>query len=254
MSATQSNISLIEHLSYSSITTYLTCPASWRFKYVEKIPTYSTPDLIFGKAMHQTIEENIMTQEDLLSIWGRAWNQALEGEQIVWGTDTPEQHFNEGVRILSDRAICDALSELQATEIERKVELRVPGVPVPVIGYIDMIDLAGVPGDFKTSAKSWSADRATGETQPLFYLAALNQLGEHNHEWTFRHYVIVKTKQPKIDIFEHKHTPGQVMWLFGMIRHVWEAISRNVYPENPTTWKCSPAYCDFWGQCRGKYD
>ena len=136
--------------------------------------------------------------------------------------------------------------------IERKVELRVPGVPVPVIGYIGVILEDGTPADFKTSARSWTQDQANNSLQTLFYLAALNQAG-FEVNWRFKHFVFVKTKTPQVQVLEHSHKPGELFFLFETIKRVWEGISKEYFPLNPTTWRCSEKYCDFYANCRGRY-
>lgn len=247
---------MLEHLSYSSISTFLACGESWRFKYVDKLPTYSTPALVFGSAIHGAIEGHVQGKGGLLDLWPGSWEKALSGQTVAWGIDTPEQHYNEGIRILSNGDIQRGLAQLKPLAengIERKVELRVPGVPVPVIGYIDIITEDGIPGDFKTSSKSWSDARAAGELQPLFYLAALNQAGVKVPSWKFRHYTIIKTKTPKFETFEVSHSPKELFYLFRVIQSIWTAISAGVYIVNPSGWKCNPDYCDFWAMCRGKY-
>jgi len=246
----------LNHLSYSSISSFLACGEAWRRKYVLKEPSYSTPALVFGSAIHGAVEDFVQGKGALLNLWAGAWNKALEGQQVAWGVDTPEQHFNEGVRILSDAQIqynLSAIKPLAENGIERRVELRVPGVPLPIVGYIDIITQDGVPGDFKTSSKSWSNDRAANELQPLFYLAALNQAGVNVPGWRFRHYTLVKTKQPKFETFETAHKPGELFFLFQMIQRVWQAIEREIFLLEPGSWKCSAAYCDAWSRCRGKY-
>lgn len=249
----------LDHLSYSSISTYLACGESWARKYVYQEPTYATPALLFGSAIHNTVEEYVQDKsKNLLDLWSTHWNNQVMTEgtprvDILWGVETPEQHYNEGVRILSNESVLYNLNTLDAQEIERKVELRVPGVPIPIVGYIDIITTDGIPGDFKTSAKSWSNNRAAGEMQPLFYLAALNQAGETIPEWKFRHFTIVKTKTPKFETFETIHSSKELFFLFKMIRQVWAGIEAGVFIPNPTGWKCSPNYCDFYSDCRGKY-
>jgi hypothetical protein len=95
--------------------------------------------------------------------------------------------------------------------------------------------------------------------QPVFYLAALNQAGydsrfagfDSNPDLAFRHYVFVKTKTPKVQIWETTRTVSDLFWLFGLISDVWQAIDRGAFPPNPGTWKCSPRYCEYWHLCRG---
>jgi len=42
-------------LSYSSINTYETCPAKYRFQYEERLPTASSPALTFGDVLHRAL-------------------------------------------------------------------------------------------------------------------------------------------------------------------------------------------------------
>jgi len=258
---------MIEHLSYSSISTYLMCPRSWRFHYLDKVQTPTSPALVFGSAFHNALEEyvELMAKPNdcaspLVSFWQHHWTAQLERNAecgIEWNSDTPEEMCNLGVRMFSDEdivALVDSLEPLvieDQVQIERKVTLTVPGVPIPVIGYIDLIEQDGVPADFKTSARSWSQSQADSEMQPTFYLAALNQSSFEMPGLNFRHYVFVKNKTPKVQIWESTRTIQDLFWLFGLISDVWKGIEAEVFPPNPGTWKCSPKYCEYWGMCRG---
>ncbi len=259
----------LQHLSYSAIQLYLTCPENWRRKYLLKQAQPSSPALIFGSAFHGTVEATIMGKvvepnpehrPALAHVWPGVWASKMEaeGDRVEWGADTPEQHCNEGLRLVSDPAVQAMIDGIMPMEdaggvfIERKVELRVPGVPIPIVGYIDIMTADGVPGDFKTSKSAWSQADAEGEIQPLFYLAALNQAGISVPGNKFRHYVVTKTKKPQAQVLEHSHTWTEVMWLFGLIQQVWRAIEAEVFPTNPNAWLCGPKYCSYWQDCRGK--
>ena len=256
----------IQYLSYASINLYLTCPEAWRRKYIAKEPQPSTPSLVFGSAIHNTIENFIVAQQsddtswcNLAELWTPNWNATIEKQpDIEWGADTPEQHYNEGIRLLSNPELQQMVNRLTPAGdesglwIERKIELRVPGVPVPIIGYIDLVTNDGVPGDFKTSAQQWNQQKAKDELQPLFYLAALNQLGRDSPGLRFRHYVIVKTKEPKVQTIETMHTWDSIFWLYDLISHVWEAIESEVFVPNPHAWMCGPKWCNAWSRCRGR--
>jgi hypothetical protein len=249
----------IEHLSYSSISLFLSCSESFRRKYIAKEPTFGSPALVFGSAFHGTLEQHLLTGRTLLEAWSEEWHKASTDEtrgQILWNGELPEQHENEGIRMFSDPVILAGIDRVKAQydggHIERKIELKVPGVPVPVIGYIDVTLKDGIPADFKTSNKAWSQDRAQGEQQSLFYLAALNQLGETVPDWTFKHFVFIKTKKPQFQEFTHKHSLGEIFGLFKQIRSVWVAIQAGSFVQNTGSWKCSSRWCDFWSNCIGK--
>lgn len=249
---------MIEHLSYSSISLYLDCPEAWRRKYIAGEPTRKTSALAFGSAFHGTVERLVQGQQNHLAVWSEEFAKAFTPDTFLEEGETLEQHSNEGVRLLSNNEVQKAIAGIRprldksGAMIERKVELRVPGVPVPVIGYIDIILEDGVPADFKTSARSWSDEKANGSLQTLFYLAALNQAG-FEMNWKFKHFVFVKTKTPQVQVLEHTHKPSELFFLFETVKRVWEGISKDVYPLNPTTWRCSEKYCDFYANCRGRY-
>ena len=254
----------LDHLSYSSISTYQTCARAWKFHYIDRVPTKAAAALVFGSAFHGVIEDYLTVPGgDLQSTWAERWHAQLEQDgtdAVDWGTDTPEALHNLGVSMFTAKEVIEPLSTIRAMVedsgpvIERRVTLQVPGVPIPVIGYIDIITDDGVPGDFKTSARRWSDARGSDEMQPVFYLAALNQAAyAGNPERRFRHYVFTKTKKPELQIIETTRTAGELLWLLDMIRSVWEGIAAGAFPMNPSTWKCSPQYCEYWSRCRGRY-
>ncbi len=254
---------MLEYFSYSSINLWLTCGEAWKRKYVLKEAQPSTPQLVFGSAVHGTVEEFISDADRryaLAELFPIKWRAVMEreGERVEWGADTPEQHQNEGVRILGVPEVyrmiegITPLVDEQGPYIERKITLNVPGVPIPVIGYIDLMTSDGIPGDFKTSSTKWSQDKAEAEIQPLFYLAALHQAGRSVPGLKFRHYVVTKTKAPTAQVIEHSHTWNEVFWLYELIKRAWDGISREVYPVNPGAWLCSSKFCSAWSTCRGR--
>lgn len=257
---------MLDHLSYSSISAYVSCPRSFRFHYLDKVETPTSPSLLFGSAFHDTVEDYLrMKVQDPPTCppdqyWLTHWGKQLEqNPNVTWNGETPEELSNLGIRMLAHKDIAEILAAIKPQvvdgqpAIERKVALQVPGVDVPIIGYIDLIEEDGIPADFKTAARSWGSDKANSEVQPVFYLAALNQAGyQQNKGLEFRHYVFVKTKTPKVEIWKTQRQPGELFWLFGMIRDVWQGIKANVFPPSPGTWKCTPKFCDYWTICRGK--
>jgi len=250
----------IDHLSYSAISTYLLCPESWRRRYVLHEQTPTATALVFGSAVHGAIETYLRTGKPLEDAWRENWSEqvAREGE-IAWGEETADTLAADGERILTAPNVAAFLDDirhnydpLRERSMERKVELRVPGVPVPIVGYIDVITRDGVPGDFKTAARMWAPDKAASEMQPLVYLAALNQEGVHEHNWLFRHYVMTKSARPSCKVFECQRSPAEVLTgLFPTIQQVWRDIQAERFPKVTTGWKCSAKYCEYWQGCQG---
>lgn len=266
----------VEHLSYSSIALYQTCPAAWRFRYVDKVQTAPAPALVFGSAFHGAIEYMLRRKVegrkiDGPSTWEAAWDHALAdaeqaahlaGAEITWDNGGPERLYQDGLTMLGHPgtaaflADCEPLVVNGQLKMEERVDLHVPGVPVPIIGYIDLLDREGIPTDFKTAGRAWTEEQAQKETQPGFYLAALNQAGfSLNKELAFRHVVFVKPGKAgtvKVQTFTTRRTYADLFRLFSTIVAVWKGIEAGAFPCNTQSWRCSPRFCDHWAQCQGK--
>ena len=253
----------LTHLSYSSISSYQLCPLGWRMRYVDKIKTPTSPNLVFGSAFHETIEQLITILEpgenppSPVEVWSEKWKGAIS-KDVTWENEKPEEMGNLGIRMLGhpdSRAMIGKLAVALEWEdggplVEKKVELRVPGVPIPIIGYIDLLGTDGVPYDLKTAGKSWTQDQAAKESQPTYYLAALNQAGYGgNPDRKFRHVVWVKGRTPKVQEFETTRSPADMFRLFGTIKAVWDAIQAGSFPPVTSGWKHSERFCDFWHHC-----
>ena len=239
------------------------CGQGWRYHYIDKVDVPTAPALVFGSAFHGATEKYITDGGDLSALWQENWTAQCERNQSIdWGAESAEGLVDTGRRMVTAKPVTTLLDELRAQYdvtnekcgVERKVTLSVPGVPVPVIGYIDFVGTDGIPGDFKTAGRMWSDSQAADSMQSLFYLAALNQAGIEVPGWKFRHYVFTKTAKPAAQTFEVAHKPSELFWLFQMIQAAWKGIEAEVYPLNPGTWKCSAKWCEYWHLCRGKYN
>ncbi len=174
----------IDHLSYSSTTLYLLCGRAWKYHYIDRIETPTAPALVFGSAFHGMAEHYIANGGELTELWQESWTTQCERESLIdWGVESQSGLDATGQRMAQSKAIAELLDNLRtqydATNprcaVEKKVTLNVPGVPVPIIGYIDIITADGIPGDLKTAGRMWSDTKASDSMQSLFYLAALNQ-------------------------------------------------------------------------------
>lgn len=256
---------MIEHLSYSSISSYLTCSRAWKYHYIDKLPEPVSPALMFGSAFHDTLEEIVgkntigekpkQAHELFVSNFAR---HVENNELIDWQDTSHNDQISLAARMLNTSVIINEIHKLRAKVdsdgkpiIERKVELQVPDVPIPIIGYIDIILDDNTPADFKTASRAWSQDQAEKQTQSLFYIAALNQAGE-DVNWNFRHIVVTKTLSPKLQMLDHSHEPRELFFLFDVIQSVWKGIEAEVFIPNSDSWKCSPKWCNFYSICKGK--
>lgn len=252
------------HLSYSQISMYCDCGRRWQGHYRQNLKSPAGEALVFGSTVHSVIEAFITDNNvDPVHMWIHEFDAMLAqpaSKSIIWN-ETPDDARECGIRLFESNDVIDTLltvkpkslcvGDTKISMIEREVHWAIENVP-DVVGYIDCIMEDGVPIDFKTAGAMWSADKASKELQPLFYLAALEQLGEHDHNFTFRHLVVTKAKTPRIAIFENKRTQAEIDFMEEVIKRAWEGISNAVFLPNPSSWLCDPAYCGAWHVCRGK--
>lgn len=245
------------HLSYSQINLFKECAKLWQASYQLGKKRIPDQNLVLGSAIHKAVELRIAGKApDLLKLWKTLWWEDFANKpgKVVWHM-TKEECYETGVRIFSSKQVLALLDQIEVKKdpwgrpmIERKIEWQIDGLP-PVIGFIDAIAADGVPIDFKTASRMWSPSQALREIQPLFYIAALNELGETDHNYRFRHFVITKGLFPVARVFESQRTPEQVEEMRQTVIAVWRKIEEGVFEANPQSWLCSPA-CPVIASCQ----
>jgi putative RecB family exonuclease len=144
-------------LSYSSISTYETCPAKYRFQYEERLPTGSSPALTFGDVLHRTLHRFhdrpvpvAPSLEDLYEILAAVWT--AEGFR-----DPSEErlYLDHARQILAEYHRDNAGSFRIPAALEFRFTVEVEGVQLA--GTIDRMDR--IPGggyeiiDYKTNRR-----------------------------------------------------------------------------------------------------
>lgn len=260
---------MIDHLSYSSISHYLQCQRSWKHKYIDQIETDKSDALLFGSAWHKMISKSLL--EKGYRLFGQLWRESSEELDGYLNSNI----FDLGLSMISSKHISDTLQNLKPHErqvlidtdnnglpfhdyipmVDYKIEFSIPNVPVPIIGYIDMIADDRVPVDFKTAKHKWTQEQADSSLQPTFYLAGLHAqdfIKASDFPAKFRYIIFLKTKKPDVQIIETTRTDEDVINLFGLVEGCWQQMqSENHLPTGIGSWKCSSNYCDFWNICQG---
>lgn len=272
---------MIEHLSYSAISCYINCARVFKFRYIDKIKTPTTSSQAFGGAFHWAVEEYILTgfagsaARPVDKMFIDAWARKLEQEKTIAYQDKesansllelgkamlsseltvtgggPKRKVRNASVFLND--VVPMIDNDGTPVVETRIKMFVPGVPVPIIGYVDWISVNGVPTDLKTSSRAWNAKRARDELQVNFYLLALMS-SNLNPDLCFQHIVFTKSaKNPKVQIIKTKRTAAELLWTMKLINDVWQAIETKAFPPSGIGgWLCSDRWCSYWPMCRGK--
>jgi len=136
----------INSLSPTAVATFLTCPEKYRQSYLlgNWGPTY--PAMVLGSAYHHALRMNDEQKQwsgtdvglaELATFYEDGWNQAASSNGIEWGKADADEVYDLGWRM--------ALSYFQSVScdvfpvgVEERVWWRVDGVPVPIVGYLDV--------------------------------------------------------------------------------------------------------------------
>jgi RecB family exonuclease len=144
-------------LSYSSIHTYETCPAKYRFQYEDRLPTGTSPALAFGDSLHRALhrfhDRPVPVAPSLDEL-----QEILEGEWVSDGYRDPSE---ESLYLAHARQVLDQYHRENASSfripaaLEFRFRIDIEGVEVN--GVIDRMDR--IPGggyeiiDYKTSRR-----------------------------------------------------------------------------------------------------
>ncbi len=182
-----------DHLSASQLN--MTCNEAYRRRYVlgEKTPPGAA--LIWGRADHTAHETNFVQKVtsgedisvgDVQQAFAEAFDQESE-QDVDWGDEKPGALKDAGVGLVAvyHRQVSPTLQPL---EVEQEFSLDLDGVPVPIIGRVDL-RLADHVRERKT-AKAKPASGARHRVQGMVYKRALGL----PIEWDYS----VKTKTPAV--------------------------------------------------------
>lgn len=136
----------IQTLSATSLSKFVTCPESFRRRYLQKERDSFGLARFMGTVDHETIaylfsrkmEGKVLTEEELEEAFGNIWNHELEkaGDPVFAETERMET-YNKGIRMIQlyREKVADRIEPLA---VEQKFEETIPGIPVPLIGYVDL--------------------------------------------------------------------------------------------------------------------
>jgi putative RecB family exonuclease len=231
-------------LSYSSINTYETCPAKYRFQYEDKLPTSGSPALTFGDVLHRTLYRFhnrpvpvAPSLDELLEMLTDEWS----GDDFL--DHSEEQLYADHARqILTDyhRANADSFRIPAALEFRFTVEIE----GVSLSGMIDRMDR--IPGggyeiiDYKTNRRLPPKAVVDRDLQlSLYYLAAREIWGIQPERLTL-YYLLPGQRMSTF------RTPADADDLRRRIATVAERIAAGMFEprQNPL---CD--WCDFQAFC-----
>ena len=173
----------LRRLSPSSIRTYERCPYMYHLRYTERIRVPSTAAQLLGRAVHTVFEmyykqkrsvgETLDTEAafDVLDDALDATLHELDEEGRAEVEELRELGYD-----LVEYYVEEVAPHIRPHLIEERFDFSVPGVDVPIVGYVDLVDQDGTVIDHKTASSPFSADYLAHDIQLLTYSLGYNAL------------------------------------------------------------------------------
>lgn len=236
-----------QHLSYSRLSRFETCPLSYRLHYIEKKQAEPGLPLRFGKTIHAVLERLIKEVVDDERTGPLSEERAIELYREAWGAEqlTGMDVFAEGLAILrrfiAEQGVVDHRDVLA---IEK--EFRLPVGPFEVLGFIDRVDWVDDETveviDYKTNHQLFTRDEVDTSLQMSLYEVAVRRLWPWAKKvkltfWMLRHGIrqeTTRTEEQLADALAYVETLGR------------QTETASEYPARLNT-NCS--YCDHRKQC-----
>jgi hypothetical protein len=172
----------VEHFSFSQINLFRTCEEMYRRRYVLGEKERPSGNLIVGGAFHTAMEHNFNhviehgyqhSTDDVLELYHTAFTERVEADggadEIIWDSK-PETERAGGAG--ATRAYRESVGQfVEPVAVEQSFEISIPGVPLPVVGKIDVVQRK-TQIDLKTANKAQYSIKSSWLLQGETYMLA----------------------------------------------------------------------------------
>lgn len=273
------------HLRQSDVAAYISCPEEYRRLYWDDTYVGNESDAaLVGTSLHALIAEectagffgNITEALDWTTSFFQLEIQSFATQGILYNresfkTDNKAQTLLEG--LVTDWWHSDERIFLQGQPPDERLvewEFDVPltevlGVPVWLTGTSDLVlPRQNMVWDWKTAGREYDLwEKQRWAIQPSVYLYAAHHAGhiqfDKHGDATFEYKVFMrggKTVRPA-ETYRVARSAGSFSWLTQVVTNMVTMqlkMGTDVqWPLNDHGWHCSPKWCPFFADCKGKH-
>jgi putative RecB family exonuclease len=228
------------HVSYSQISTYLTCPQQYNFKYVLGLKPASTPIAwVFGGAFHQGLNAYYQGKDYKQPMMIELYKEVKSGRM---DKQTYTKYVRMGEAMMEELKVNGRAYRVKETERKITVQLQHPisnkRLQVPFTAVIDLVSLDGDVVDHKTTSGDISRFRDGYEMQLRLYSLVYRVV---NKEAPNRLTIQAITKRlGKSTVYYEDIEPDDVQEsvVFEEASRVIERILMNDFVATPSKWSC----------------
>lgn len=213
-------VELGEHLSASRLSMFQRCPEQFRRRYLLGEKERPGGALVLGSGVHRALEHNDrqkiesridLSVDEVQERFAAALDEKIDAEggesEIVWGDTDRSRTQKKGLALVT--AYHTHVSPtIQPIAVEKKITHTLPGLPVPIIGYVDVETADSIP-ERKVTGQIQRKPKEGWLLQAMVYRAALGKRVEwHTMTSSDKHqttHVLTPTDHPALS---WAYTPG----------------------------------------------
>jgi putative RecB family exonuclease len=254
---------LLKTISASRLGLFLSCRRKFYLRYVKAVPKPKSAALHLGSVVHEVLRHwnksrlrgKPVTVEQLSAEFTRAWEDQGE-ERVAWENDEEqsaekacaqrllETYFRETPITVDEKP--------EAVEVTVEKDLQAHGLPLRLIGVLDLVRPAGLIVDFKTSAKTPDPDMArhTNEIQLTGYSLLYREATDRRESGRQLHF-LVKTKAPKlIVVSDGPASESQITRFLHQVESYVRGLEAHDFVPSPGL---GCASCEYFADCHAHH-
>ncbi|MCE9534329.1 MAG: PD-(D/E)XK nuclease family protein, partial [Planctomycetes bacterium] len=241
----------LDHLSYSAIRAFQTCPRLFDYRYVQRLPDESvSSSLLFGTSLHRAVEAHFMAimegvpPPDLDILLGCFWDG--------WRAERKPIQFNKGEGLNTIGTLAERMLKVfQASPFARPAgrligieEIRRGSFSSRCPDFVARLDLlietdeALVVTDFKTARSRWGTAKLLASAPQLFIYHELICDLAAGRPVHLKFAVLTKAKKPVLTEHQVYVTPALLAHTRRTVEATWDAIQKGAFPPNPGPMHC----------------
>jgi len=138
----------LDHLSASSVSLFLRCPRQFQEQYIRGSRGPSNSALVIGSAVHLALSRELKGEPRGKYFKETVDRAMAENGEIEW--KYPESYCQKRARTAVDMYMKRVAPSLNVLETEKEILIELPGIDIPILGYVDIVTDRGVI-DIKTT-------------------------------------------------------------------------------------------------------
>ncbi|MFC1833636.1 RecB family exonuclease [Thermodesulfobacteriota bacterium] len=254
---------LPDHLSWSSISTYMQCSLKWRYHYLDRLePEFTSAALVFGRAVHEairaflqsTLNGDRLTTDNLTDVYRQVW-LSHDGPEIRFGSRDSEDGLQEKAQGLLSLFVEEYKPDTEVIAVEESFEMDLqellPEQPCKLPRFVGVVDSIQKQNgstcliDYKTAARRPNGNVNT--MQLVAYSMGAAGLGYESDELDYSFEYLLKTKEPAVVSYPVQITDEDRERFLRTVVRVWKAIQGSIFYPNPS-FMCGS--CGYQSKCK----